>query len=66
MDYEDPITQIFAGENIDMNMFINTIGPSPTKRAQNMAKDPFTSAFFLKFIIQMTLVCLLGIRVIGC
>ena len=27
IDYEDPIAQIFAGENIDMDSFMNVMGP---------------------------------------
>ena len=44
MDYEDPIVQIFAGENIDMDSFMNLMGPSPGSRAKNMGDDPYASA----------------------
>ena len=50
--------QIFAGEKINMDAFMDVMGPSPEKQAQNMAKDPFVSAFFFKFVIQTTLECL--------
>lgn len=64
MDYEDPIAQIFAGEDIDMDCFMNMMGPDANKRARNMANDPFASAVFFHFIIQTTLETLFGIRVL--
>ena len=65
IDYEDPIVQIFAEEKINMDAFMDIIGPSPNKQAENIAKNPFASAFFFKFIIQTTLECLCGIRALG-
>jgi hypothetical protein len=41
INYEDPITQIFAGEDINIDAFCSMIGPSSNKRAENMARDPF-------------------------
>ena len=60
MDYEDPIVQIFAGENIDMDSFMNLMGPSPSSRAKNMADDPYASASFFNFIIRTMLETLFG------
>jgi len=40
-DLHDPIAQIFAGEEIDIDNFVATIGPSKTKRAENIANDPY-------------------------
>ena len=60
MDYEDPIAQIFAGENIDMDSFMNLMGPSANSRAKNMADDPYASASFFNFIIRTTLETLFG------
>ena len=62
MDYEDPIAQIFAEEDIDMDFFSELVGPDSCRRAKNVAKDPFASAFFFNFIIQTTLETLLGVR----
>ena len=62
MDYEDPIAQIFAGEDIDMNSVLDLMGPNPDQRSKNMANDPFASAAFFNFIFRTTLETLLGIR----
>ena len=62
LDYEDPIAQIFAGEDIDMNSVYGLMGPDPKQRSKNMANDPFASAAFFNFIIRTTLETLLGIR----
>lgn len=32
LDYDDPVAQVFAGENIDMNNFTATIGPDSIER----------------------------------
>ena len=37
MDYEDPIVQIWAGEQIDMDDFMNIMGPDHNKCMRNMA-----------------------------
>ena len=62
MDYEDPIAQIFAGEDIDMDSFMDVMGPGPNEQARNVANDPFASAAFFNFIIRMTLETLLNIH----
>jgi hypothetical protein len=63
MDYEDPITQVFAGEDIDMDSFLSCMGPDSKKHARNVANDPFASAAFFNFIIHTTLETLLGIHI---
>jgi hypothetical protein len=61
MDYEDPITQIWAGKQIDMDSFMNSLEPNVNERAVNIAWDPFALASFFNFIIQTTLETLFGI-----
>ena len=61
MDYEDPIAQIFAGEHIDMDSFMNLMGPDANSRAKIIANDPFASASFFNFIIRTMLETLFGI-----
>jgi hypothetical protein len=63
LDYENPIAQIFAGEDIDMDSFMNFMGPDPNQRARNMANDPFASSAFFNFLIRTTLETLFGVRV---
>jgi Helitron helicase-like domain at N-terminus len=43
MNYEDPIAQILVGEEINMDLFMEFMGPEPSKHARNVAKDPFAS-----------------------
>ena len=62
LDYEDPIAQILAGENIDMESFMSFVGPNPKECARNMADDPFASVSFFHFIIETTLECLFAVR----
>lgn len=63
MDYEDPIAQIFAGENIDMDTFMDVMELNARQRARNMANDPFASASFFHFIIETALETLFAVPV---
>lgn len=61
-DTQDPIAQVMTGTEIDLNNFINTLGPTHKERAQNITNDPFASARFFHFIIQVILEELFGIK----
>lgn len=54
-DIHDPIAQIFAGEDIDMDAFVRTLGPDRTKRAKNVAADPYAAAKFFDFMANTML-----------
>ncbi|EJU03695.1 hypothetical protein DACRYDRAFT_49622 [Dacryopinax primogenitus] len=54
-DLHDPLAQVFAGEDINMNHFMNTVGPSSSKRAQNIMQDPYTAAKFFQYITRSML-----------
>ena len=62
-DLHDPIAQVFAGEEIDLDHFNASMGPSKEKRAQNIAMDPYAAARFFHFMIGTTLETLFGIKV---
>ena len=60
-DTQDPIAQVLAGADIDLDNFCDTAGPDSTDRATNMASDPYASAKFFHFIINTILEVLIGI-----
>lgn len=60
-DTQDPIAQVLAGADIDLNDFCNTAGPDGTDRAINIAADPYASAKFFHFMIETILEVLFGI-----
>lgn len=62
-DTNDPIAQVFAGEDIDMANFIQTAGPNSAQRSKNIASDPFAAAKFFHFMIKVILEELFGIKV---
>ena len=62
LDYEDPVAQIFAGEDIDMDNFVTTAGPDSVQRGINIARDPYAMAKFFHYIINVTLETLIGIK----
>lgn len=62
-DLHDPITQIFAGEEINMDRFMATLGPDKSKRAKNIADNPYATAKFFHFMITTILETLFQIKV---
>ena len=60
-DTQDPIAQVFAGVEIDLDKFCNTDGPNSVERARNMAEDPFSSAKYFHFVVKCVLEILFGI-----
>lgn len=62
-DLHDPVAQVFAGENINMDTFLQTAGPSKEKRAENIARDPFAAAKFFHFTIRTIFRTLFGVEV---
>ena len=62
-DLHDPIAQVFAGEEINMDEFMAHLGPNKDKRAKNIADDPYAAAKFFHFMIATILETLLGVKV---
>lgn len=62
-DLHDPIAQVFAGEDINLDNFLSTVGPDVDQRVRNIAADPYAAAKFFHFIIQTILETLFGIKV---
>lgn len=62
-DSQDPIAQVFTGEQINLDDFMKLGGPSATERAINIASDPFAGAQFFHFMVQAVLEELFGIWV---
>lgn len=58
----DPVAQVFAGENIDMDKFSSTLGPDANHRATNIASNPYAAAKYFRFIILTVLDTLFGIK----
>lgn len=62
-DTHDPVAQVIAGENIDLDNFLAHVGPTAALRAKTIAADPYASTKFFHLIAQCTLNALLGISV---
>ncbi|KIO04732.1 hypothetical protein M404DRAFT_25843 [Pisolithus tinctorius Marx 270] len=65
VDIHDPIAQVFAGENIDLNDFNAHLGPDSNRCAENIAANPYAAARYFHFIIHTILETLFGIRNMG-
>jgi Helitron helicase-like domain at N-terminus len=63
-DLHDPVAQVFAGETIDLNDFVQTLGPDKEKRACNIARDPYAAAKFFRFTVTTILETLFQIKVL--
>ena len=61
-DTNDPIAQVFAGCDIDLDNFMNSDGPRQDTRAATIASDPYAASEFFHFIIQAVLEELMGIQ----
>jgi hypothetical protein len=61
-DTQDPIAQVFAGAEIDLDRCCNTAGPTNSQRATNVAQDPFSVAKYFHFIMKCVLEILFGIK----
>ncbi|EUC58245.1 ATP-dependent DNA helicase pif1, putative [Rhizoctonia solani AG-3 Rhs1AP] len=64
-DLHDPVVQVLAGQKIDMDDFVSTMGPDRQQRAENITKDPYASAQYFHYIINLVLEQLFGISVHG-
>jgi hypothetical protein len=62
-DLHDPIAQILAGEQIDLDAFLATAGPNKDDRAKTIANDPYAASKFFHFIIQTMFETLFAIKV---
>jgi hypothetical protein len=62
-DTHDPIVQVFAGEEIDLDSFDRTAGPDSAQRAKIVADDPYAAAKFFHFIVQAIFEELMGITI---
>lgn len=62
-DIHDPIAQLFAGEEIDMDQFNAMLGAAANDvhRAQNIANDPYAVAKYFHVVVLIVLEELFGI-----
>ena len=60
-DMQDPIAQVLAGADIDLDNFCSTAGPDSVDRAMNMASNPYASTNFFHFMIRNILEVMFGI-----
>jgi hypothetical protein len=61
-DTGDPIAQVLAGADIDLDKFVNERGPDATARSNTIAGDPFAAAKYFHFIIDCVLEILFGVK----
>lgn len=64
-DLSNPIAQLFAGENIDLDNFLSSLGPDSEKRAKNIAEDPYAASKFFHFLIRTILETLFQVKIEG-
>jgi len=59
---QDPIAQVLAGADIDLNRFCAMSGPSAGQRSTTIASDPYASAKFFHFMVNLLLEVIFGIK----
>ena len=60
-DTQNPIAQVLAGENIDLDNFLPSMSPNAAQRAINVAEDPYASAKFFEFVMEALLEHMFGL-----
>lgn len=61
-DVGDPIAQVLAGVDIDLDKFDRILGPDASARSSTIVGDPYAAAKFFHFIIDTVLRELFGIQ----
>lgn len=61
-DTQDPITQVMTGADVNLDEFLNTLGPNASERAQNITSNPYAAARYFHFMIRTILEQLFGIK----
>lgn len=61
-DTHDPVAQVFAGQDINLDEFDDTAGPDTHSRACIIAGDPYAASKFFHFTVQVILEELFGIQ----
>ena len=51
-DHHDPIAQYLLGEDIDLDRFMNELGPSAVERSRNISGDPFVAAQYFNVVVS--------------
>jgi hypothetical protein len=51
-DLHDPIAQVLAGQNIDLDRFVTTAGPDSKTQPQTIAADPYAAAKFFHIMVN--------------
>ncbi|KAF7289954.1 ATP-dependent DNA helicase [Mycena indigotica] len=59
----DPIAQVLAGADIDLDHFVASLGPNSETRSTRIAADPFASAEYFHLFVKVILEELFGIKV---
>ncbi|KAF7310022.1 ATP-dependent DNA helicase [Mycena indigotica] len=62
-DTGDPIAQVLAGQEINLDDFIAKSGPSATTRDAIIGADPFAAAEYFHLVIRLLFKDMLGIKV---
>ena len=65
VDHHDPIVSFLLGKDVNLDNFMNHLGPSAADRAESIVKDPFTGAEYFHIVISAILEHLLGIHKSG-
>jgi hypothetical protein len=62
VDHHDPIAAVLVGEDIDLDDFIKTGGPSAGERSRKLVADPFAAAEYFHIIISAVLEFLIATK----
>ncbi|KAF7294856.1 ATP-dependent DNA helicase [Mycena indigotica] len=61
-DSNDPIAQVLAGVDIDLDKFVAKTGPNATQRAQVIGADPYAAAEYFHLVVKIILEEMIGVK----
>lgn len=61
VDHHDPVAAVLVGEEIDLDDFMRSSGPTATERSRRLVADPFAAAEYFHIVVKAVLEMLIGV-----
>lgn len=62
-DHHDPIAMVLVGEDIDLDNFCASLGPTATERSSFLVSNPFAATEYFHIVVTAVFEYLLGVKV---
>ena len=62
-DHHDPVAMVLVGEDIDLDEFCASLGPTATERSSLLVSKPFAATEYFHLVVNAVFEYLLGVKV---